>query len=132
MANISLRDFSYFRMWPRDFMNKKGVGGRLLIKDAEELDCHGVYVLYKGDEPYYIGRANRLMSRLHDHSNKVTDIRYAHWDHFSAFALAKTVKNPKQKIAELEAILIAAMPRASNKSTPRFGIVKIPKSLRSR
>lgn len=102
----------------------------MIKRDVPELEHPGVYILYKGDELYYVGKAQKLFSRLHDHSNKITDEYYAHWDYFSAFALAKTVKNPYAKMAELEAILIAAMPRATNKSTPRFERVPIPKSLR--
>lgn len=55
---------------------------------------------------------------------------YAHWDYFSAFALEKKV-GTAGKLAELEAILIAAMPRATNRSTPRFARVTIPKLLRT-
>jgi predicted GIY-YIG superfamily endonuclease len=130
MKNIGLSDFKFFRMWPRKLFTKKDTKGRLVIKlEVPELHCPGVYILYRGDELYYVGKANKLFSRLHDHSNKVTDEYYAHWDYFSAFALAETVKNPGAKMAELEAILIAAMPRATNRSTPRFARVRIPKSL---
>jgi hypothetical protein len=86
-------------------------------------------VLHRGDELYYVGKSAKLLSRLHDHSNKVTDEYYAHWDYFSAFALADTVDNRDQKLAELEALLTAAMPRATNRSTPRFERVRIPKAL---
>jgi predicted GIY-YIG superfamily endonuclease len=132
MANLHLQDFKFLRMWPRTLFQKKE-GKRLRIKlEVPEMECPGVYVLYKGDELYYVGRAARLMSRLHDHANKVTDDYYAHWDYFSAFVLADTVPKSAsvQKLVELEAILIAAMPRATNKSTPRFTRVTIPKSLR--
>ena len=131
MSDIRFSDFKFFRMWPRDLFKKKDDKGRLLIKrEVPELRCPGVYVLYKGDELYYVGKAARLFSRLHDHSNKITDDYYAHWDYFSAFALADTGNESRDKLEELEAILIAAMPRATNKSTPRFERVKIPKSLR--
>ena len=124
-----LSDFRFFRMWPRSLFRIKQ-NGRLLIKlIVPDLQRPGVYVLYKGDELYYVGRAAKLFDRLHSHSNKVTDDYYAHWNYFSAFALAESVKNPREKIAELEAILIAAMPRATNSSTPRFKRVRIPKPL---
>jgi hypothetical protein len=116
-------------MWPRKLFKKKDNKNRLSIKiNVPELQHPGVYVLYRGDELYYIGRATSLFSRLHDHANKVTDDYYAHWDYFSAFAV-KSANGYQQKIAELEAILIAAMPRATNRSTPRFKRVKIPKAL---
>ncbi len=133
MSEIDLkRDFKFFRMWPRRVFRLKE-NGRLLIKGkVDDLLKPGVYVLYKGDELYYVGKANRLFSRLHDHSNKMTDRYYAHWDHFSAFAIADTVKKPAIKMRELEAILIAAMPRAINSSTPRLRRVEIPKTIRKK
>jgi hypothetical protein len=71
MANVHLEDFKFLRMWPRPLMKKKDDNGRLLIKPLVlELQRPGVYVLYKGEEPYYVGRANKLWTRLHDHSNR--------------------------------------------------------------
>jgi hypothetical protein len=132
MKNKDLKAFKFFRMWPRPLIQKKDKNGELIIKKlVPELELSGVYILYRGDELYYVGKANRLFSRLHDHSNKITNEYYAHWDHFSAFALAKSVRNRRAKIAELEAILIAAMPRATNRSTPRFTRDRIPRSLTS-
>jgi len=90
----------------------------------------GVYILYRGDDLYYVGKADDLFRRLHDHANKMTDGYYLHWDHFSAFALQRTVKNKPAKMLELEAVLIAAIPRATNKSTPKFKRIEIPKPLR--
>jgi hypothetical protein len=131
MANLHLQDFKFLRMWPRSLFKKKDEKHRLLIKiEVPEIQQPGVYILYKGDELYYVGKATRLMSRLHDHANKVTDEYYAHWDYFSAFVLADTITNPEQKLAELESILIAAMPRATNRANPRFARIQIPKSLR--
>jgi predicted GIY-YIG superfamily endonuclease len=130
MANILLSDFKFIRMWPRSLFKKKE-NGRLLIKrHVPEMQSPGVYILYRGDELYYVGKASQLWSRMHDHANKVTDEYYAHWDYFSAFVLADTVEDRTQKLAELEAILIAAMPRATNRATPRFTRIQIPKSLR--
>jgi predicted GIY-YIG superfamily endonuclease len=66
-----------------------------LIKlEVPDVERPGVYILYKGDELYYVGKATRLMSRLHDHSSKVTDEYYAHWDYFSAFILTESVSVP--------------------------------------
>jgi|SRR5271170_2993965 predicted GIY-YIG superfamily endonuclease len=130
MSDMNLRrDFRFFRMWPRRVFQLKE-NGRLSIKgEVEELHRPGVYVLYKGDELYYVGKGNSLFSRLHDHSNKMTDRYYAHWDHFSAFAISDTVKDRPAKMRELEAILIAAMPRSTNSATPRLRRVEIPKTI---
>ncbi|QNI31228.1 GIY-YIG nuclease family protein [Alloacidobacterium dinghuense] len=129
MPALDLSDCKFFRMWPRKVFRTKDSKKRLLIKtNVPDLKHPGVYVLYRGDELYYIGRAQNLFSRLHDHANKIADRYYPHWNYFSAFAVTSANGN-QQKIAELEAILIAAMPRATNKSTPRFKKVRIPKAL---
>jgi GIY-YIG catalytic domain len=131
MPSLHLSDFKFFRMWPRSLFKLKDENGDLLIRmKVPELAAKGVYVLYNGEEIYYVGKATNLYKRLHDHSNKVTDVRYPHWDYFSAFALNETVSDHKRRLAELEAILIAAMPRARNGARPRFEMVRIPKSLR--
>jgi hypothetical protein len=127
MKNVGLGGFKFLRMWPRKLLQRKDEKGKLAIRVVEELKQPGVYVLYRGDELYYVGRAKNLFSRLHDHSNKMTDEYYAHWDYFSAFAADKAV--PGERIIELEAILIAAMPRATNRAIPRFEKVRIPRSL---
>jgi predicted GIY-YIG superfamily endonuclease len=129
MPNLHLQDFDFVRMWPRRLFHKKNKTGLIIRQDVDELQRPGVYVLYKGDELYYVGKATNLFSRLHSHSNKITDDYYAHWTYFSAFALKKTVTKADQRISELEAILIAAMPRATNKAAPRFNRVRIPRSL---
>lgn len=129
MKNVGLSDFKFFRMWPRELFRRKDKNGLVIKREVPELQRSGVYILYRGDELYYVGKATKLFSRLHDHSNKITDEYYAHWDYFSAFALADTVTDSRAKMMELEAILIAAMPRATNRSTPRFERVRIPKSL---
>jgi len=118
-------------MWPRTVFKKKDDSGRLLIRTyVEEIEKPGVYILYRGDELYYVGKSNRLISRLHSHANKTTDRYYPHWDYFSAFVLKGPAAKTKEKLAQLEAILIAAMPRAINKSTPRFARIEIPRALR--
>jgi hypothetical protein len=118
-------------MWPRTLFQKKDEMGRLLIvQHVDELQLPGVYVLYIGQDPYYVGNATRLLSRLHSHANKSTARYYEHWDHFSAFVLTGKVRNQAQRLMEVESILIAGIPRLTNKSTPRFKLVRIPKALR--
>jgi hypothetical protein len=110
---------------------KKDDKGRLIIKPlVPDLKRPGVYILYKGEEPYYVGQATELWGRLHAHSNRVTDRYYPHWDYFSAFVLFHDAKDVSAKLSELEAILIAAIPRSVNHSTPKFKPINIPKSLR--
>ena len=130
MSNLCLGDFAYIRMWPRDLFSQKENGRLLIKKMVPQLGCPGVYVLYKDEEPFYIGRASRLMSRLHSHANKVTAKHYAHWNYFSAFALEIEGQDSNQKLALIEAFLIASMPKTRNDSTPRFKRIQIPKSMR--
>lgn len=73
-SNIYLSDFKFLRMWPRTLFKKKDEKGCLRIKlEVKELHRPGVYILYKSDELYYVGRAAKLFDRLHSHANKVTD-----------------------------------------------------------
>lgn len=71
----------------------------------------GIYVLYKKDTLYYIGKAvdlqRRLVQHLRDHHQKK-------WDTFSLFV----VKNRKH-IGDLESLLITICEPKGNKSHPR-------------
>src|SRR5690348_2528551 len=89
----------------------------------EHLQRSGVYVLYIDDAPYYIGKANVLLNRLHDHANKFTDKYFNLWNYFSAFVV------DKQRMSEVERILIAAMPTA-NSAAPKIQQVNLPLDMR--
>jgi excinuclease UvrABC nuclease subunit len=117
-------------MWPREVLRHKD-GKKLLAKEEEALQKPGVYILYREDEPYYIGKATSLFTRLHAHANKMTDRYYPFWTYFSAFAFEERSLELKKRISEIEGILIAAMPRAVNSSTPRWEKHRIPKNIRS-
>jgi hypothetical protein len=79
------------------------------------LDKPGVYILYRDDEPYYIGKTKKpLIKRLSNHALKPNARRYNFWNYFSAFEIA----SPSHR-DEVEAILISAMPTA-NSSRPKF------------
>ena len=113
----------YARLWPRevfDIHKKK----ELLIKQQKLLHGTGVCVLYRDDDPYYVGQtAGSLFERIHDHANKTTDKWYHLWNFFSAFHV------PKKHLDEVEAILIAAMPTA-NSANPRIAPVDLPREVR--
>ena len=115
----------YAHMWPREFFDATdGKPPRLLIWDVEELRTSGEYILYRDDQPYYVGKAkNHLYSRLHDHSNKSTDRYFNFWNFFSFFV----VLNPAH-VDEVEGILIASMPTA-NSAVPRIRRVLVPPKL---
>jgi hypothetical protein len=53
----------YAKMWPRVIFNIKA-GKKLLPELRELLTKPGVYVLYRDDQPYYVGKATRLFSRI--------------------------------------------------------------------
>src|SRR5437879_12468910 len=80
----------------------------------------GVYVLYRDDVPYYIGKTSTtLLKRLSNHALKPNARRYNFWNYCSAF----TIKDPSHR-DEVEAILISAMPTA-NSSQPKIKRVRL-------
>ena len=101
----------FFRMWPRALFHRKD-GKRFL---DEHLKNPGVYVLYRDDQPYYIGKTSKPLSkRLGQHALKPNSRRYNFWNYFSAFQIAESPDRD-----EIEAILISAMPTA-NSAHPKF------------
>lgn len=87
--------------------------GKAVLK--ANLNKPGVYILYRDDEPYYIGKTKRpLFKRLTSHALKPNARRYNFWNYFSAFEIGSSSHRD-----EVEAILISAMPTA-NSSRPKF------------
>jgi hypothetical protein len=122
----------YARMWPREVFDIIEEGKLKIRKDAnldkEEnaiLKKNGVYVLYRDEHPYYIGKAKdrTLFQRLHDHANKSTDKYFNLWNYFSAFVV------DTKHIDEIEGILIAVM-QTANSAAPKIKQVKIPAEVR--
>ena len=113
----------YARMWPREVFDVRE-GNKYCPDVKTVLWKPGVYVLYRDDHPYYIGKASRrLFRRLRDHAVKPKDRYYRFWNFFSAFV----VDNP-QNIPEVEGILIAAMP-TDNSAIPRIHKIHIPSKI---
>jgi hypothetical protein len=110
----------FLRMWPRDLFHIRGQQEAL----EKTLGRPGVYILYRGSTPYYVGKAVNLYSRLHDHSN--IDSRYGNfWDMFSAFMVASDdARN------DLEGILIAAMPTANGSHPKPFKRIHLTGALK--
>lgn len=101
----------FFRMWPRALFH--AVDGRTFLE--QHLSSPGVYVLYRDDEPYYIGKTGKpLIKRLRGHALRPNSRRYNFWNYFSAFQVAEAAHRD-----EIEAILISAMPTA-NSAHPKF------------
>lgn len=117
-AEISPEHF--FRMWPRAlFHSTKGKG--YLDK---HLNSSGVYVLYREDQPYYIGKTSqRLIKRLSQHALRPNARHYHFWNYFSAFQIGdEELRN------RVEAILIAAMPTA-NSARPKLPRKKLDRDI---
>jgi hypothetical protein len=115
------------RMWPRAVFEKFDFGHRrtkgTLAREIDFLDRAGVYILYRDDEPHYIGQAERLGKRLWAHARQTNGPYYHFWNFFSAFAIAdKTHRD------EIEGILIASMPTA-NGAKPRLKRQAIPREV---
>jgi hypothetical protein len=111
----------FIRMWPRAiFDTPLNVGGKVSIASSiKELDSSGVYILYRDDVPFYVGKAKKLRSRLRKHASGVVSLKSYFWNYFSAFVVEES------HIAEVEAILISAMPSViTNSSTPT--LKKVP------
>lgn len=102
----------FFRMWPRALFHMDD--GKKVLN--ETLSGPGVYVLYRDDDPYYIGKTGRpLFKRIRSHALKPNGRRYNFWNYFSAFAI-----DDDSHRDEVEAILISAMPTAANSSKPKI------------
>jgi hypothetical protein len=101
----------FVRMWPRALFHVKN--GKKVLKDA--LSSPGVYVLYRNDGPYYVGKTSSLMDRIGTHALKPGWRHYNFWNYFSAFTITDHSHRD-----EVEAILISAMPTAGNSSKPKI------------
>jgi hypothetical protein len=117
MANKGWKVKRIFRALPRALFHRKD--GKAHLEDL--LDGKGVYVLYRNDEPYYIGKTGTtLFKRLRTHALRPNGRRYNFWNYFSAFV----IEDDRHR-DEVEAILISAMPTAANSSKPKFERMKL-------
>jgi hypothetical protein len=120
----------YARMWPRAVFYTKALNqqtgrDRNLGKELAFLQRGGVYVLYRDDTPYYIGKAGKLRRRLHMWATKPSSPHFHFWNYFSAFAV-----NNAQKRNELEGVLIAALPSAANSAKPKLKSAGLPREVK--
>ncbi len=111
----------YASMWPRQVFDDKH-GKTVLAAQLPFLRQKGVYVLYRNEHPYYIGKSgDSLFARLSGHAMNPRRRYYNFWNYFSAFAVDELGGRN-----ELEGILIAAMPTA-NSSKPKLNKERLPK-----
>jgi hypothetical protein len=114
----------YAQMWPREIFDMREIEDRRKMIGWENLDKPGVYVLYRNDQPYYIGMTEAsLFHRVWHHANKPKDKWYNFWNFFSAFVVPD-----RGLIPEIERILIAAMPTA-NSTNPKIKPIDIPREV---
>jgi hypothetical protein len=124
---------NFIRMWPRAIFSTpsmaQGAPGKppAIAKTIKSLDKPGVYVLYREDQPFYVGQAkNGLGERLRQHAQSIGGLRSYFWNYFSAFVVEDV-----NQIDEVEAIVIAAMPAViSNSAKPRLPRLKMAKSVK--
>ena len=69
----------------------------------------GIYVLYKGDEVYYVGLSKRsIRGRLRRHAT--IDHHKGKWDHFSFYQIPK-----KKYVKDIESMLLGTYRTKGNK-----------------
>ena len=89
------------------------------LDELEDLAGHksGIYVLYHGAMPVYIGRG-AISARLRSHGKEGSK-KEQFWDRFSWFVIGKTASE-----RELESLLLEALPfyvRSLNKQVGKLG-----------
>lgn len=110
----------YARMWPRELFDMIE-NNKLLLNSISDLKRPGVYILYRDEHPYYIGKTKgSLFNRLHKHANVSADRYFHFWNYFSVFVVPD-----KSHVDEVEGILIASMPTA-NSAVPRIKQIRLP------
>jgi hypothetical protein len=110
----------FARMWPRCLFvgSKKSEWAAEIRRD---LDCPGVYVLYRDEHPYYVGKTKgRLYSRIWGHANRPQTRLFNFWNFVSAFVVPES-----KHVDQVEGVLITTMPTA-NKATPKIKRIVFP------
>lgn len=115
----------YARLWPREVfdyvIDKRGQQAVYLAKQLDVLRQPGVYILYRGDVPYYIGKAGGwLWTRLFAHARRPGGRYNNFWNYFSVFVI-----HDKHQRDAVESILIAAFPTA-NSAKPKIKREPLP------
>jgi hypothetical protein len=115
--------------------NKQSDKNRLIKNYVEHQDCNsyknalgykqrgqGIYILYDGDDVYYIGLSKRsLRSRLRQHHTR--DRHKGHWDNYSFYQISRT-----NYIKDIETVLLKTFRPTGNavsgKFRSRYNLVK--------
>jgi len=113
----------YARMWPREVLYKNEEA-KVLQKVKGQLGHPGVYILYRDEIPYYIGKTERkLFRRIWAHANRPRTKYFNFWNFFSAF-----VVSDRRYVDEIEAILISSLPTA-NRAVPKLRRIDLPNEI---
>jgi hypothetical protein len=118
----------YAKMWPRAIYDISRGRESKFDKELMEtkLSHPGVYILYRDDQPYYIGKTKGpLHVRIYHHANHTGDAYYNFWNFFSAFAVPDV-----NHLSEIEGLLIASIPTA-NAAQPSIERIGLPKEIAS-
>jgi hypothetical protein len=111
---------AYAKMWPRVIFDMKAPQAKELLQEP------GVYVLYRDEMPFYVGKTERpLWRRIWAHANRPKDRYYNFWNYFSAFVV------PAEHLDEIEGLLIASMP-TKNGAIRRIQRIHIPAAIAKR
>ena len=125
---------SFISMWPRELFHLKR--GSSSISEFKEIleGKPGIYVLHKGNEVFYVGKAGKkgkatgcLFSRIQDHDHNFDDDYHSSWNCFSVFIITEEAR---PMIDELERILQFTCLDSANKDRTKPGKqIKLPKNL---
>src|SRR3989344_256115 len=114
-------DAAYFKSRPGKIMSYLFQINHLSRFGGSTSGQQCVYVLYRDDHPYYIGKTKgRLFHRIWSHANASRDRYYNFWNYFSAFVVPD-----KRHIDEVEGVLIASTLTANN-ATPKIKRLYLP------
>jgi predicted GIY-YIG superfamily endonuclease len=121
LCAASLQTFGVFQQPARGLLVRayaENISANLLEQHGDTVKTvigkkRGVYVLSKDGEPYYIGLANKLPSRLKHH---LKDRHARKWDRFNFYAIRSS-----KFVKDLESILIRVAKPKGNRQKGNFG-----------
>ena len=118
---------NFAELWPREVFDLREGKNRVLESEFyDQLNYPGVYILYRDDVPYYIGKTEKsLYNRVYQHANKPDAKYYRYWNYFSVYVVEDV-----ELIDDVEGILITAIPAAANSSKPRIPKIPIPRRIK--
>ena len=96
----------------------EGIKKRILERNQESVKRvvgrkSGIYLLSKGERPYYIGLSNKLANRLKNH---LDDKHKRKWDRFSFYSIGK-----KKYLKDVESMLVRIVKPPGNGQEGSFG-----------